>query len=711
MAHKPGFDPKRRLGPRGTGRPVRSAAPARPSPTKPEITHPLARRISRRGLFLLAFQTAVAGTLAWRLRQLQIEEAEHYRLLAEENRINLRLIAPARAEIYDREGLALAENRQNFRVVMVREQAGDVDAVLDRLGLLIDLPERTRERLRKDFKAKPGFVPVPVAEYLSWEDFASINANAPSLPGVQPEVGLSRHYPHGRYTAHVVGYVGRVTERDLENPNDQDPLLKVPEFQIGKDGLERAAEHALRGTAGTRRIEVNALGRVIREIDRREGDAGADLQLTLDLALQAYVHQRLGEESAAVVVMDVRDGDLLALGSNPSFEPNKFVTGISHGDYKAYLDDDHRPLHNKWASGMYPPGSTFKMIVALAGMAAGVIGENETVFCNGGMRLGNRRFHCWRRGGHGHMNMIESLEQSCDVYYYELAKRVGIERIAEMARRLGLGVAHELPNPALRTGLIPTKDWKRAARDESWQLGDTLNSGIGQGFVLATPLQLAVMTARIATGRMVEPRLVRSRGGVPLPAPEPPSIGLTEHHLALVRRGMDDVVNSRRGTARRSRIVDEAFRMAGKTGTSQVRNITAAERARGVFRNEDLPWNRRDHALFVGYAPYEAPRYAIAVVVEHGGGGSKAAAPIARDVLMRAWYGPEPPLSAYPPGERPERPTPGETGTGSQGPGTAAPGASGADPSGPGDAASPARQDGPADDPGTAPAAGAGIRT
>ncbi|MEM6943566.1 MAG: penicillin-binding protein 2 [Pseudomonadota bacterium] len=614
------------------------------------------RRVGRRAFLLLAAQLGVAGTLAWRMRQLQIEEAEHFRTLAEENRINLRLIAPARAEIFDRNGVPLAVNRQNYRVVMVREQAGDPEDVLDRLGVIVDLPEHQRRRALREMAQKPAFVPVPVAEHLSWQAFAAINANAPALPGVQPEVGLSRYYPVGPETAHVVGYVGRVTERDLDDPTDGDPILQVPEFQIGKDGLERAVERDLRGSAGTRRIEVNAYGRVIREIGREEGQAGADLHLTLDLDIQRYVHARLGEESAAVVLMDVTNGDLLALGSNPTFEPNLFVTGISHADYDRYLGDDHRPLHNKWASGMYPPGSTFKMVVALAALEAGVVGRGDTFFCNGGLKLGNRRFHCWKRGGHGHMNLVDSLEQSCDVYYYEVAKRVGIDRIAEMSLRLGLGQPFSLPNPAIKGGLIPTKDWKRATYDVGWQVGDTLNAGIGQGFVLATPLQLAVMTGRIATGRMVMPRLVRARGGSPIGVDAPEDLGLAEQHLRAVRTGMFEVVNGRRGTARRSRIVDDSFTMAGKTGTSQVRNISAAERARGVFRNEDLPWHRRDHALFVGYAPAENPRYAVAVIVEHGGGGSKAAAPIARDVLMHAHYGPEPPRSAYAPGQAPERP-------------------------------------------------------
>ena len=595
--------------------------------------------ITRRGFALLGLQALIAGALGWRMRQLQVVETERYRTLAEENRINMELIAPARAQLFDRNGEPLAINTRNYRVAMVREQAGDAEEMLNRLGYLIDIPDHQRRRVLKEVKGKKAFVRIGVAEHLSWEDFAEINANAPALPGIHPEVGLSRYYPHGSQTAHVVGYVGRVTQRDLDRIEAQgkepEPILQIPEFQIGKTGAERALEYDLRGTAGNRRIEVNSVGRVIRELDRSEGAGGEDLHLTLDLEMQKYCHERLGEESAATVLMDVRNGDLLAMASNPTYNPNPFVLGISSKEYKALLEDDHRPLHNKWASGMYPPGSTFKMVVALAALKEGVINPGETVYCPGHLQLGKRKFHCWSRGGHGSVNLRKSLEQSCDVYYYEIARRVGIEKIAEMSRMLGLGVDLDVPVAAMRSGLIPTKAWKRARKEEDWLVGDTLNSGIGQGYVLATPLQLAVMTSRIASGRMLQPRLIRARGGSPVLVDQPEDLGLNPRHLAQIRQGMFDVVNSARGTAKRSRIKDDDYQMAGKTGTSQVRNISKAERARGVIRNEDLPWHRRDHALFVGYAPADNPRFAVSVVVEHGGGGSKAAAPIAKDILER----------------------------------------------------------------------------
>lgn len=617
---------------------------------------PGASGVSRRGALLLGAQAVVVGGLFWRMRKLQIDAADKYLTLAEENRINVRLIAPARGEIFDRNGEPLAVNRQNYRVVMVREQVGDLEEALDELGRIIDIPARQRARALREMRSKSAFVPVTVAEHLEWRAFAQINANAPALPGVAPEVGLTRHYEEDETLGHVIGYVARVTERDLKREDAQDPLFQIPDFHIGKNGVERAMETTLRGVAGARRIEVNAVGRMIREIDRTEGVPGADLGLTIDLGLQKYAARRLKGESAAAVVMEVETGDVTALVSTPGFDPNKFVVGISQTEWDALLADEYRPLANKAVSGLYPPGSTFKLVVALAALENGAVGPSDTVYCNGRYKLGNRYFHCWRRGGHGSVALRDGLKHSCDVYFYDTARRVGIEKIAEMAARLGLGVQPSLEMTAVREGLIPTKAWKAANREESWRIGDTLNAGIGQGFVLASPLQLATMTARIAgSGGQVAPRLIRTIGGASAPTPPAPPLGVSDAHLRLVRDAMFGVSNERRGTAYRSRIAEDAMALAGKTGTSQVRRITAAERVRGVTRNEDLPWERRDHALFVAFAPYDNPRYAISVIVEHGGGGSTVAAPIARDIMMRALYGTdEPPLRAYPAAERNE---------------------------------------------------------
>jgi penicillin-binding protein 2 len=615
-------------------------------------TEDSARMIGRRALMLGGAMGAMVAALGVRLRYLQVDQADEFRLLAEENRINIRLIPPTRGLIHDRNGKIIASNEQNYRVVITREDAGDVAAVMRRLAELIPMTAEELEATTAEVLRTSAFVPVIVRDRLPWEDFSKVAVNAPALPGVTPEVGLSRQYPRDADFAHVVGYVGPVSEKDLEGETDPDPVMKLPKFQIGKIGVEKWMEDALRGAAGTKRIEVNAVGRVMRELDRREGDPGADIRLTVDADLQNFAQARLGSESAAVVVMDVTNGDLLCIASSPSFDPNLFVRGISHADYQALTENDHRPLANKTVSGAYPPGSTFKMVTALAALQAGSITAGHRVSCPGYLEFGERRFHCWSRGGHGTVGLNRSLSESCDVFYYDVSQKVGIDKIAEMGRLLGLGVRHDIPMSAITSGNMPDKAWKLEKHKAEWRIGDTINASIGQGYVLASPLQLAVMAARIATGRGIAPRLVRMVGGVELPVADSPDLGIAAEHLAVVREGMVDVVNGERGTAKSSRIVAAEYAMAGKTGTSQVRNITAAERARGVVSNDDLPWNRRDHALFVGYAPHDAPRYAVAVVVEHGGGGSTAAAPIARDVILAALAGGVPPLEAYPQSQR-----------------------------------------------------------
>ena len=611
-----------------------------------------ARGISRRALMMSGAMTAMVAALGARMRYLQIDQADEFKLLAEENRINIRLVPPRRGQIQDRNGKTLAGNEQNYRVVITREDAGDVDTVLARLARLIPMTPEDLERARADIAKNSAFVPITVADRLSWDDFSKVALNAPALPGVIPEVGLSRIYPLDTDFAHVVGYVGPVSEKDLENLPNPDPVLQIPKFQIGKIGVERWLEDQLRGKAGNKRVEVNAVGRLMREIERVEDTPGSDIRLTIDADIQNFAQARLGEESAAAVVMDVTNGDILAIASSPSFDPNLFVRGISHKDYNLLTEDDHRPLANKTVQGVYPPGSTFKMVTALAALDAGVITINSTTRCPGYLEFGGRRFHCWKRAGHGTVDLERSLSESCDVYYYDIAQKVGIDKIAEMGRRLGLGERHDLPMSAISEGTMPNKAWKQERHKQEWRIGDTINAAIGQGYVLTSPLQLAVMTARIATGNIVEPRLVRMVDGREVPAPDAVPLGVDAEVLRQVRAGMFKVMNSERGTAYSSRIADEAMIFAGKTGTSQVRNISAAERAKGVIANDQLPWNRRDHALFVGFAPFDNPRYSVSVVVEHGGGGSAAAAPVARDIILCAMSGGLPKLEAYPASQR-----------------------------------------------------------
>jgi penicillin-binding protein 2 len=615
-------------------------------------TEDSARQIGRRSIVLGGLFAGTGTVLAARMRYLQVERADDFRLLAEENRINIRLLPPARGLIFDRAGVLVAANEQNYRITLVREDAGDVDAVLAELGRIVNLDLATLERARREIDRRPPFVPVTIADRLSWAEVSAVAVNAPALPGINPEVGLSRIYPMGADFSHVVGYVGPVSDYYLEQTGDTDPVLQIPDFQVGRNNIEARMEHTLRGRAGTKRVEVNAGGRVMRELDRDPPEPGSDVQLTVDAGLQNYVEARLHGESAGAVVMDCQTGEILSLASAPTFDPNLFVRGISTTAWNDLNQNSYRPLANKATQGLYPPGSTYKMIVALAALEAGVVTPDETVNCPGHMDLGNRRFHCWRRGGHGRMNLVESISQSCDVYYYDLAQRVGIEAISAMARRFGCGVRHDLPMSGIAEGLAPTMDWKMQNRGAAWVVGDTLNASIGQGFVLSSPLHLAVMTARLATGREIVPSIIRSIDGVSQVPPPAAEMGFDPRHLDQVHRGMWNVNNDRRGTAFGTRVEVAEYKIAGKTGTSQVRNISAAERAAGVISNEDLPWNRRDHALYVGYAPYDNPRYACSVIVEHGGGGSAVAAPIARDILLRAQLGEVPPPEMYPVGQR-----------------------------------------------------------
>ncbi|MEQ6250589.1 penicillin-binding protein 2 [Sulfitobacter sp. HNIBRBA3233] len=606
-----------------------------------EATH---AKLSRRAALLGGAQLLFMGGLAARMRYLQVDQADQFRLLAEENRINIRLIPPKRGEIFDRNGVQLAQNVPSYRIVIVREDAGDVEAVLDRVAQLIDLTDEQRNSALAELNRSAPFLPVTIAEDVSWEAVSAISVNAPALPGVSPEVGSTRVYPRGSDLAHVVGRVGRVSQKDLDALEDPDAVLRIPRFQIGKINVEAREESLLRGSAGTKQVEVNATGRVMRELERREGQSGADLQLTIDAKLQNYVQARLQGESAAVVIIDCEKGDIVANASAPSYDPNLFIGGISSKDYDPLLNSKYRPLVNKTVQGAYPPGSTFKMMTAMAAIEEGIIGPDETVYCPGHLEIGGRRFHCWKRAGHGWVDLETSLKRSCDVYYYDLALKVGIEKISAMANRFGLGIKHEISLSSVNSGLTPTKDWKLRQRGEPWVIGDTVNASIGQGFMLASPMQLAVMAARIATGREIAPRLVKSVNGVEQPVRGGGPLNMNENNLRRMRRAMYAVVNDRRGTAYRSRIIAEGMRMAGKTGTSQVRSA--------VVNNNEVPWEQRDHALFVAFAPFEAPRYACAVLVEHGGGGSTAAAPIARDAMLQALYDGEPPLDAYPTADR-----------------------------------------------------------
>jgi len=608
------------------------------------------KKITRRALMMGGIQAAFVGALGLRMRQMQIGDADLYRTLAEENRISLQLIAPARGKILDRLGQVLADNRPTYQITITRERADDMAAVLSRLQTLLPITDDQISAVLAAGKKTSAFVPLTVAERVTWEELSRVALNLPVLPGVNLETVLERTYPLGPDYAHVIGYVGRVSESDLADAGSDEPLLSMPGFKIGKISIERSLEPQLRGVQGTLAVEVNASGRVMRDLERTVPLAGQDVTLTLDHHLQNFTLARLGDQSAAAVIIDVRNGDILALASAPSFDPNLFVGGISSKDYGVLRDSEYRPLADKTVQGAYPPGSTLKMSLAFAAIEAGVVTPDDTVSCPGFAEIAGRKFHCWKKGGHGRVNLQGALRESCDVFFYEMAQRVGIDGMNAMNTRLGLGMKPDLPLSGITAGLNPSRDWKLKKEGSEWRIGDTINASIGQGFVQASPMQLAVMVARVASGRQVTPRIIRPIGDVPDSAFE--SMGLSSQALDLVHRGMFDVVNSDRGTAKASRIVADGQFMAGKTGSSQVFSITEAERASGVRTQDQLPWNRRDHALFTAFAPFDAPQIAVAVIVEHGGGGSTAAAPIARDLVLFYLNSGLPPPEAYPAEQR-----------------------------------------------------------
>lgn len=581
---------------------------------------------TRRALLLSGAGGAVFAGLGARLFTLQVQQSERYQTLSEDNQFNYRLLPPPRGRITDRFGDLIADNRDAYNVLMVPDQTGGVEKTLERLRGLIGLSDEEIERVLRDVSRSPSFRPVRVAENLDWDVFARLNIHAPDLPGVLPVAGELRFYPHPHAFAHVTGYVGKANE---EMAGD-DPLLRHPGFKVGRDGLELSQDERLRGEAGALKIEVDAFGRVVRELPdpRTRPVPGEDLRLTLDMGLQRYAHERLGQEAASAVVMDTVTGDVLALVSAPSYDPNHFARGMSQAEYDTLRADPRNPLFKKPVAGLFPPASTFKMLVAMAAQRHGLNEPSERIFCPGRMRLGNRTFHCWRRSGHGAVNMREAIQRSCDVYFYETARRLGIERISETAREFGLGEMFEIGIPGTEDGLVPDPQWKRTRRDAPWTTGDTFNTGIGQGFLQTSPLQLAVMSSRLASGRRVMPRLIREgRNPIFDPLPYSPKA------FAVIRDAMMSVCEEPRGTAHYA--LEGGFNlgdvlMAGKTGTAQVVSLSNQKNADGT-----IPWDRRHHGLFVAFAPYDRPRYACAVVIEHGGGGT-VAAPYARDILRMA---------------------------------------------------------------------------
>ena len=583
--------------------------------------------------------TALGVTiLGARLGQIQVVQAAEYSTLAASNQFNFRLVPPPRGRIMDRHGVVLAGNRPSFRVLVVRDEIKDLDQTLDYVGqILPDTLERRRAIIR-DVNAAPRFSPVPVKSDLTWEEFSKVNLHAGELPGVMADMNEARYYPHGGAFAHVVGYVAKIAAEDVDAMRARGETVSQvvfnPAYRIGRMGVEKALDAQLRGEAGGNRVEVDARGRVVAEdqAGSRPAIPGKDVVVTLDADIQKRALEVFGEESGACVVMDVRNGDILCMSSAPAFDPNLFVSGVPSSIYRAWADYERRPLLDKATTGTYAPGSTFKPVVGMAAMLRGA-NPARVINCSGGYYLG-RRFACHAR--HGPQDMRAAIKNSCNVYFMTLAVEMGPDAIAESARQFGFGHEFDIGIGGQKEGIVPDRDWKRRnfkGSNQTWWPGETPSYGIGQGALTVNALQLAVYTARMANGReSVLPRLIHSVGGVEQPrqpfAPLPFPAEMTQ----VLRDGMNAVTEAGGTAFRNSQLGLGAVRMAGKTGTAQVRNYGPGSR-----KGAGQPWAMKDHNLFIAYAPIDNPRYAMSVIVQHGGmGGGTAAAPRAREVMRVA---------------------------------------------------------------------------
>jgi penicillin-binding protein 2 len=612
---------------------------------------------TRRALVLGGAQVAAFGALSARLYNMQVVQHGDYAKLARDNSISERLTAPRRGLITDRFGTVVAGNRQHWRALFMKAEAPDPDAVLARFSSLVPLDDDERARIADDIAHHPRYIPVLLKDYLDWGQMAAIEVNAPDLPGVLVDVGASRLYPFTTNFAHTVGYVARPNQKDAA----ADPVLALPGMRIGRSGVEAEQDDVLRGTPGFVQSEVNVHGEVVREVARDDGTPGATVALGLDTGMQLLANQLFANQTGAAVVLDVISGEVLAMASSPSFDPSLFDRGVPQAQWDAWMADEKRPLTNRAIAGYSAPGSTFKPTVALAALTCGSITPETLITCPGFLKLGDHIFWCDGHVAHGTIPLATALQVSCDVFFYNVALRTGIDLIAAMAHNLGIGTDIGIDLPNALPGFVPTHAWARE-RHLYWAPGNTVEQGIGQGYTQVTPLALATMIARVATGTNVVPHITRRVGGVLVEASTPGQwqpLDIDDRHLAAVRQGLFEVVNTPAGTAYTARLQLPGVQMAGKTGTAQVHNNTAAEKM-ASFNDANLPWKFRPNGLFVGYAPLDNPRYAAAALVEHGVWGGTSAAPIVRDLITYALTNdpagrdtplnkqPAPPLSAPP---------------------------------------------------------------
>ena len=581
---------------------------------------------NRRALVLGSAQSALAGALVMRLSYLQLWKHEEYSIQSDSNRIKPVINPAPRGTVVDRHGFPLTKNDSNYRLLLYLDRKRDVDQLVAKLTEVLDLSDEAKNIFVTKIKNARRKSIISLMDNLGWDDLARIETNAHLLSGVSIESGIMRRYPYPSETAHFLGYVSLPSEKDIDE-NEQN-LFMHPDFRIGKFGLEKTFDEPLRGKYGVKYVEVNVHEIPLRTLSIKAPVEGSRLHLTVDFGLQKYVTERIKDVVASAIVLNVKTGEILAYASSPTFDPNNFVEGVSKEYWNQVNTDPRKPLSNKPISATYPPGSTFKLMVALAGLESG-FNPNTKVFCNGSYQFGKRAFHCWKEEGHGSLDLMGGIMHSCNTYFFTLANQIGYEKFTEMAKRFGYGEKIDISLYGGKVGNVPSDEWKRKVIKQPWVGGDTLNTAIGQGFVLATPLQMALVTARIANGGIpIKPYLVRNHNifkqfdtlkNEPL---------IAEAHIKFVQEGMRRVVNEPGGTAYGKRIEIKGFEMAGKTGTSQV----VSKREKEMSKEENLA--NANHAIFVGFAPVEDPKYAISVVVEHGGSGSGTAAPIAKDIMM-----------------------------------------------------------------------------
>jgi penicillin-binding protein 2 len=581
---------------------------------------------NRRALVLGSAQSALAGALVMRLSYLQLWKHEEYSIQSDSNRIKPVINPAPRGTVVDRHGFPLTKNDSNYRLLLYLDRKRDVDQLIAKLTEVLDLSDEAKNIFVTKIKNARRKSIISLMDNLGWDDLARIETNAHLLSGVSIESGIMRRYPYPSETAHFLGYVSLPSEKDIDE-NEQN-LFMHPDFRIGKFGLEKTFDEPLRGKYGVKYVEVNVHEIPLRTLSIKAPVEGSRLHLTVDFGLQKYVTERIKDVVASAIVLNVKTGEILAYASSPTFDPNNFVEGVSREYWNQVNTDPRKPLSNKPISATYPPGSTFKLMVALAGLESG-FNPNTKVFCNGSYQFGKRAFHCWKEEGHGSLDLMGGIMHSCNTYFFTLANQIGYEKFTEMAKRFGYGEKIDISLYGGKVGNVPSDEWKRKVIKQPWVGGDTLNTAIGQGFVLATPLQMALVTARIANGGIpIKPYLVRNHNifkqfdtlkNEPL---------IAEAHIKFVQEGMRRVVNEPGGTAYGKRIEIKGFEMAGKTGTSQV----VSKREKEMSKEENLA--NANHAIFIGFAPVEDPKYAISVVVEHGGSGSGTAAPIAKDIMM-----------------------------------------------------------------------------